>query len=55
MIMVDDSTNTEITMTRLANKKGNKRFIKIGNALLTPKMIWDDCLKNHRRVDPQPR
>ena len=54
--MVHISVNVEITMTRLANKKDNTMFIKIGNASLTPKMIWDDHLKNPRRVHPpQPR
>ena len=48
MSMVDISVNVEITMTRISNKNGNKMFIKIGNASLTPKMIWDDHLKNPR-------
>ena len=52
MIMVDISSDIEITMTRLANKKGNKRFIKIGNTSLTPATIWDDCLEHPRRVHP---
>ena len=50
--MVEISSNIEITMTRLANKKGNKRFIKIGNTSLTPTMIWDDYLEHLRRVHP---
>ena len=52
MSMVDISSNIEITMTRLANKKGNKLFIKIGNTSLTPTMICDDYLEHPRRVRP---
>ena len=52
MSMVDISSNVEKTMTRLANKKGNFRFIEIGNTSLSPKMIWDDYLKHPRRVHP---
>ena len=50
--MVVISNNTEITMTRLANKKVNKRFIKVGNTSLTPTIIWDDYLEYPRRVNP---
>ena len=39
MSVVDNSSNVENTMTRLANEKGNFRFIKRGNASLSPKMI----------------
>ena len=39
-------------MTRLANKKGFRRFVKIDNASLTPAMIWADCLENPRRAYP---
>ena len=39
MSMVDISSNVEKTMIRLANKKGNFIFIKIGNASLSPKTI----------------
>ena len=52
MSMVDINSDVEKTMTRLANKKGNFRFIKIGDTSLSPKMIWDDYLKHPRTVNP---
>ena len=50
--MVDIRINVEITMTRVSNKKGNKRFIKIGNTSLNAAMNWDEYFENHRRVHP---
>ena len=50
MSIVNISINIEITMTRHANKKGNNRFIKIGNTLLTDKISWYNDLKNSRQV-----
>ena len=55
MSMVHVSSDIEITMTRITNKKENKRFIKIVNTSLTPEMSWDDYLEHPRRVQPQPR
>ena len=50
MSIVDIISNVEMTMKRLANKKGNGIFIKTGNTSLTPAMIWDNYLEHHRRV-----
>ena len=48
MSIADVSSDVETTVTRLSNKKGNRRFVKIGNTSLTPAMIWDDYLDHPR-------